>query len=365
MRRAMFRNFATGAALSAAILMLGASDANAGWNWGSCGSSGGGYISYGSYGSGGGSYGSGGSSGGSWGSGGSSGGSSGGGLFSRMRARSYSSHGSHGSYGSYGSSGSSGGSYGSSGSYGSYGSSGGSWGSSGSSGGSYSSYGGSTGSYGGSYQVVPHTEYSPVVPEGSVEPPPSPQPPAGGAPLPEGTEGKDAAFQRSAALLTVDVPAEAKVYVNDRATTSTGEHRSYVSRNLSLGMEYTYTVRAEVTRNGQNIEQTQVIDLRAGGNEHLVFDFPAAQSPETSLTVIVPASAKVYLGGVETSATGTQRVFSTTSLAAGKQWTNYTVVVEFERDGKTVKQDRTITLKSGEKKELTFNVDEPKIASAR
>ncbi len=43
------------------------------------------------------------------------------------------------------------------------------------------------------------------------------------------------------AMLTVSVPADARVFVNGHATTSTGETRTYISRNLRPGATYTYT----------------------------------------------------------------------------------------------------------------------------
>ncbi|HEX5445689.1 MAG TPA: TIGR03000 domain-containing protein, partial [Pirellulales bacterium] len=55
------------------------------------------------------------------------------------------------------------------------------------------------------------------------------------------------AVEANTAMLTVDVPRDAQIFVNDRLTTSTGEHREYVSRNLKTDAQYTYKVRAEFT----------------------------------------------------------------------------------------------------------------------
>ena len=54
----------------------------------------------------------------------------------------------------------------------------------------------------------------------------------------------------SEATLTVNVPSDARVFVNGAKTTSVGSQRSYVSRGLQAGFNYTYEVRAEVERNG-------------------------------------------------------------------------------------------------------------------
>ena len=166
-------------------------------------------------------------------------------------------------------------------------------------------------------------------------------------------------------LLTVSVPTDAKIYVNGTATSSTGDIRQYVSRDLASGMSYAYEVRAEVVRDGQKLEQTKTIDLRAGATNSLAFDFEAAaKSVETSLTVRVPAEAKVYLAGNATTAAGETRVFKTTGLSTGKGWNGYKVRVEMELDGKVVTEEKIIDLAAGETKEISFFAVE-KVASTR
>jgi uncharacterized protein (TIGR03000 family) len=336
----MTRNFScklAASALSLAVLAASASDAFAGWRWhGSSGGSSGGYGSSGGWG--GSSGGWGGSSGG-WG-GSSGGGSSGGwgGHWGGWKHR----HRWHGGWG---------------------GSSGG-WG--GSSGGSSGGWGGSSGgSSGGSYYYSPGTweskSYDP-----STAPAADPMTPSGDAPPVPGTP-RDTSYRRADGLLAVNVPEDAKVFVNGLATTSTGAERQYVSRDLQAGFNYSYEVKAEIVRDGKTIEQVKQVNLRAGQTAELAFDFPAtaAQEPETSLTVHVPAGAKVYLAGNPTKAQGAVRVFRTTGLASGKNWDNYTVRVELEQDGRTVTQEKTISLKAGQSQELTFDFENDRVAAAR
>ncbi len=274
-------------------------------------------------------------------------------------------------HGGYGSCGSSGGSWGSYGSYGSSGyavscySSGGSWGSSGGSwGSSGGSWGSSGGSWGGGYYSAP--SYSapataPVPPSAPMAPSvPTPPPPAGGPP---GTT-----YYQDAGYLLVSVPADAKVYVNGRATTSIGGDRQYVSRGLENGQRYSYEVRAEVVRDGKTVTETKVAQLTAGSQASLMFSLAApastassAKPPRTALKVNVPADAKVYLSGKETSSTGPVREFSTTTLADGASWDNYTIRVESNGQSK----EQTISLKSGENRELTFDFDAAEVASTR
>lgn len=266
-----------------------------------------------------------------------------------------------GSYGSWGSSGgwyaSSGGSYGSWGfrawrhhrhaSHGSWGSSGGSYGSWGSSGGSYGSWGSSGGSYGGS--------------SGGVIVDPSPTPPAATAPM-------SSAAPSNAAMLNVNVPAEAKVFVNGMATTSTGSSRRYMSNGLEPGFSYTYELRAEIVRDGKTVTETKSVKLHAGENANVSFGFDgenqvAKEPARTSLTLQVPAEAKVYLAGNATNSSGEVREFATDRLTAGEEWKDYAVRVEIERDGQILSRENKITLRGGESRKMAIEFDEASVAS--
>jgi uncharacterized protein (TIGR03000 family) len=221
---------------------------------------------------------------------------------------------SHGSWGSYGSSG---------GSYGSYG--------------SYGSSGGSYGSYGSSGGVI-------VTPSVPVAPPP----PAGG-----GGEPKKAQLRSSNAIeLAVRVPADSKVFVNDKLTTSTGGQRSYTTKDLDPAQSYTYSVRAEFEHNGQMISQTKTTTVSVGDVASLAFD--PNEPVTTALTVKVPADAKVYLAGKQTTLTGEQRKFTTTRLPLGQQWANYAIRVEVEREGQTLAKEEKISLQAGDSREVAF-----------
>lgn len=88
----------------------------------------------------------------------------------------------------------------------------------------------------------------------------------------------------------------------------------------------------------------------------------SAPAVKTRLTLNVPAEAKVTLAGVETKQSGAIRQFATTKLAAGQTWEGYTVVVEMEKDGQTVREERTLKLIGGQPQELTVNFDSNQIA---
>lgn len=387
----MLRNLSklvAGIAVSAAFTAASAERAEASgwWSRGSWGSSGGSYGSgggsSGGWGSGGGSSGgyyatSHGSSGGSWGSSGGGGSHGGRGLFRRLHARRASSWGSSG--GGWGSSGGSSGGYYAT----SYGSSGGGWGSSGGSSGGYI--------YSAPIESAPIDRAPPAPPQGAVRPyddremaPPEPgfdgrdsgpgnvppptfnDPGAPGTPgdaLPETTLRTDS----RSALLAVRVPANARVLVNGRETTSTGSHRHYVSRGLRQGQRYGYEVTAEVNRGGKTVTKSRTVYLTAGQTASVAFDFAAetvaAKPAETSLTLHLPADAKLYLAGREMKSTGPVREFSTTKLTAGNEWLNYPVRVVATIDGREVTKEDVITIKAGEAREVTINFADAELAS--
>lgn len=166
-------------------------------------------------------------------------------------------------------------------------------------------------------------------------------------------------------LLTVDVPADARVFVNGKLTTSQGLSRQYVSRNLQDGFNYTYEVKAQVVRGGEVVEETRTVDLRAGEVSKLAFDFAPAKSVETALTVKVPADAKVYLAGNPTASTGEVRVYRTSSLKEGSGWNDYIVKVEINRGGRTLVKEEVVNLAAGDTKEISFDFEGEQIASNR
>jgi uncharacterized protein (TIGR03000 family) len=166
-------------------------------------------------------------------------------------------------------------------------------------------------------------------------------------------------------VLTVSVPADAKVYVNGKPTTSTGRQRHFVSRGLRGGFKYAYEVRVEVEREGRKVEDVKTVELHAGENSRLAFNLSAAEEVTTTLTLKVPENAKVTLAGAETASTGPVRAFSTKQLAKGQVWSDYVIQVTWERDGETFAKEEAITLTAGDNRTLEFNGAETKVASAQ
>jgi uncharacterized protein (TIGR03000 family) len=140
------------------------------------------------------------------------------------------------------------------------------WG--GSYGGCYSNYGyadysssgcnGCSGSYGAGspyFSTAPETVVpsSPVGPDHKAEP----------LPLPNKKPGTES-LAPSKAKLIVEVPAGAKLYIDDRSMTTPSEYQVYQTPTLALGQTYYYEVRVEVNHDGKALSQTKRVLLRAG-----------------------------------------------------------------------------------------------------
>jgi len=279
-------------------------------------------------------------------------------------------HGSSGGYGSsgYGSSGSYGssGGYGSSGSYrvSSYGSSGG-----GSSGGSYyssgyhgssgggssggGSSGGSSGGYGVSRGYIPSYEYSATESGYSAPLYPSDESYIGGQTFSSSRAwSSKPAVAANEVQLTVDVPMNAKLFVNGNPTKATGTLRQFVSKDLNPSEAYRFEVQAVYEVDGKEVNQTKTVIAKAGSAESLVFDPSASDDPvETTLTLNVPDGASVVLANNSTKSDGSLRVYRTKQLKVGEAWDDYKIQVTHNG----VTKEKTIRLIGGDKLEMSFN----------
>ncbi len=156
-----------------------------------------------------------------------------------------------------------------------------------------------------------------------------------------------------AVYLTVAVPNDAKIFVNNNATTSTGAVRKFVSRGLESGKEYRFQIRAEMTAaDGKLLTEEKTLVVTAGQQEQVQFAFADSESPvETAITLNLPAGAKVLLAGNETNATGENRTYRTRRLKPGEFWDNYQIEVQYEGRVKT----QSLRLIGGDSLQLTFD----------
>jgi uncharacterized protein (TIGR03000 family) len=73
------------------------------------------------------------------------------------------------------------------------------------------------------------------------------------------------------AILNLQVPADATVWVQGTQTKQTGTERTFVSPSLTPGLDYTYTVKAQWKAGDKTIEQSQNITVRPGERSGLLF----------------------------------------------------------------------------------------------
>jgi uncharacterized protein (TIGR03000 family) len=199
-------------------------------------------------------------------------------------------HGGHGCYGGYG--GYNGGGY--YGCYGCYGCGGGGyygsgWGGYGCYGGGYggcygggygcAGYGCYGGCYGGGYGGCYGSPYSPVGPVG----PGVPVVPGDKVPVEKLPNPKGPGDQTSRAKVVIDVPAQAKLYIDDQLMPDKAGKRVFVTPVLQAGQTYYYDVKLVVIRDGQEQAETTRVLLRSG--DVVSASFPALQNNNGIATV--------------------------------------------------------------------------------
>jgi uncharacterized protein (TIGR03000 family) len=81
----------------------------------------------------------------------------------------------------------------------------------------------------------------------------------------KGKDGKEEGRLYSApATIVVNLPADAKLMVDNQPTTSTSARRVFTSPALTGDQDYTYTFKAELTREGKTESVTKIVNVRAG-----------------------------------------------------------------------------------------------------
>jgi uncharacterized protein (TIGR03000 family) len=79
--------------------------------------------------------------------------------------------------------------------------------------------------------------------------------------------------QSTSGILTIYVPAEAKVTINGLPTRSGGSKRQYVSFGLVPGYTYKYEVKAQIVRDGKTVDESRTVVLTAGERLGVAFGF--------------------------------------------------------------------------------------------
>jgi len=91
--------------------------------------------------------------------------------------------------------------------------------------------------------------------------------------------------EKTTAFLVVELPADAQLFIDDKATTSTGTRRSYCTlplAPLATGEAYYFELRAQTVRDGQTVSEARRVFLRPGQTVQTSF----ASLVETSVAAI-------------------------------------------------------------------------------
>jgi len=78
------------------------------------------------------------------------------------------------------------------------------------------------------------------------------------------------------ATIVVSLPADAKLLIDDAATTSTAALRTFESPALEAGKDHHYTLKAEIVRDGKSVTATKRITVRAGEETRVELALPVA-----------------------------------------------------------------------------------------
>jgi uncharacterized protein (TIGR03000 family) len=66
------------------------------------------------------------------------------------------------------------------------------------------------------------------------------------------------------AYLSINVPADAKLYLQDQLMTVEGTQRRFVTPTIQAGEQHLYTVKAEIVRDGKTITRTAQTTVTLG-----------------------------------------------------------------------------------------------------
>jgi uncharacterized protein (TIGR03000 family) len=83
-----------------------------------------------------------------------------------------------------------------------------------------------------------------------------------------------AADAKSPATIVVNLPGDARLMIQDEPTKATSGQRTFTSPPLEPGKTFSYTLRADLDRNGEKMTVTRDVEVRAGQVSRISLDFP-------------------------------------------------------------------------------------------
>lgn len=159
------------------------------------------------------------------------------------------------------------------------------------------------------------------------------------------------------ATVTVNLPADAKLFAQGQLTQLTSARREFLTPSLDGNEDYRYSLEVEYTRDGQTRRDSKTLIVRAGQNFSVDFaELPTAKMERISsrVEVILPADAKLFVNGSERVMTPGVREFVTPELAKGEEYV-YRFRAEVVRDGRPESSTQIVSFKAGDPLRVDFS----------
>jgi uncharacterized protein (TIGR03000 family) len=122
-------------------------------------------------------------------------------------------------------------------------------------------------------QMIP---YAPVTPAPALNPANT-----GFRPYSSGSSLVSSGGTGARATVTIKLPADARLYAENKALNQSGPERQFVSPELPAGKEFVYLFRVEYDRNGETLSVARKVGVRAGALITVEFnDMTAKTAPE-------------------------------------------------------------------------------------
>lgn len=162
----------------------------------------------------------------------------------------------------------------------------------------------------------------------------------------------------SVATVVVNLPTDAKLFVDGERVPMSSSTRSFRTPQLQAGRDYFYTMKVEAVRDGAAVEKSARVIVRAGETARADFgDLSDAvaltREAPAKITVKLPSEAKLFVDDVACNLTSDTRNFETPKLQSGKKY-SYTLRAELPRDGRTIKAERKVVMTAGEAITVNF-----------
>lgn len=125
------------------------------------------------------------------------------------------------------------------------------------------------------YGTMPMDQAMPyAMPQGNVMTPAPPLNMPNQLPIGPPPRSDEATVSANQATVVVNLPADARLYVETHLMPLSGTTRAFRSTDLAPNMKHTYTIRMEVERGGKPVERVQSVIVEPGKRTQVTFEDP-------------------------------------------------------------------------------------------